>query len=235
MKTGMALRGILFDLDGTLIDSLADLGNAVNRALVESGFPPHPLDAYRQFVGDGMRQLVERAMPEQARAEVGRVDALLGLYQRHYEASWRELTRPYPGVEETLDWLAGTGAALGVISNKRHDFTTKCTAHFFPETPFQVVMGARDGLARKPDPEPGTVALEELGLKAGECVYVGDSGLDMEFARAVGMTPLGAAWGFRGEAELRGAGAREIAASAEDLKEKLTALGVAGSPIAFPI
>ncbi len=214
---------VLFDLDGTLIDSLADLGEAVNRMLAELGFPAHPAERCREFIGEGARRLVERALPEAARGDEALVERALALYQRHYAACWHEQTRVYPGVRELLRDLAGAGARLGVISNKPHEFTRLCVAHFFPETGFAVVLGQREGVPRKPDPAAGLEAAAALGVAPGACVYVGDSGVDMRFARAAGMRGIGVAWGFRSREELLVNGAAAVAENAAALRRELTA------------
>jgi phosphoglycolate phosphatase len=221
MIRSMALKAVLFDLDGTLLDSLEDLGEAVNRTLRELGFPVHEAAEYRQFIGEGAKKLVERALPEPARDDGEVVERALALYQRHYEACWHERTRVFPGLSELVSDLGARGLRLGVISNKPHRFTQLCVGHFFPAAGFEVILGQRDGVARKPDPAAGLEAARSLGLAPGECVYVGDSGVDMQFAKAAGMGAVGVLWGFRDERELRENGADVLICDVKGLKARL--------------
>ncbi len=223
LGSGMELKAVLFDLDGTLIDSLADLGEAVNRMLAELGFPGHAAAAYREFIGEGARRLVERALPGGVRMDESLVEQALALYQRHYAACWHEQTGVYPGLPELLADLAAAGLPLGVISNKPDAFTQLCVAHFFPQTPFAIVFGQREGVERKPDPAAALEAASLLGVTAAECAYVGDSGVDMRFAQAAGMRGIGVAWGFRGREEMVENGAAVVVPDAAGLREELTA------------
>lgn len=210
-------------MDGTLIDSLADLGEAVNRTLAELGFPGHEAGQYREYVGEGARRLVERALPEAARGDTVLVERALALYQQHYAACWHERTRVYEGMAELLADLVAAGVPLGVISNKPDAFTRLCVAHFLPDTPFALVLGQRDAVPRKPDPAAAFEAAAKLGLEAGACAYVGDSGVDMRFAAAAGMRGIGVTWGFRDREELEENGAAVLAEDAAALRRELTA------------
>ena len=211
------VKAVLFDLDGTLIDSLADLGQAVNRTLVELGCPTHPNDRYREFIGEGARLLVQRALPVSLSKEEVLVERALALYQAHYAACWHDQTQPYAGVSSLLQQLEQRGVPLGVISNKPQAFTELCVRYFFPDTAFDAVFGQRDTVPRKPDPEAAWEAAQILAVAPVECVYVGDSGVDMRFAKAAGMRGVGVTWGFRSEEELRDCGATWIATSMEEL------------------
>ncbi len=203
------LKALLFDLDGTLLDSLADIAAAMNRMLAERGLPACDTDEIRRMVGDGMRQLVVRALPEDQHDEAT-VDACLAAYRGHYETLWQTATRPYEGIPELLDELRRRGFKLGVISNKAHRFTVPMTEHFFGSDGFAVVLGQRDEVPRKPDPAGALEAAALLGVTPAECAYVGDSGIDMEFAANSGMTGIGVTWGLRDAAELRAAGATHL-------------------------
>lgn len=220
------LKAFLFDLDGTLIDSLADLAAAVNRMLAEHGHPQRELALFPQYIGDGMRQLVTRALPEGARSEAV-IDACLRDYQKHYEAGWHDQTRVYAGMAETLAALQARGLRLGCISNKPHHFTRLCCAHFFPAGTFDVVLGQRDTVPRKPDAAGALEAAALLGLTPAELAYVGDSGIDMQFARNAGMLGIGVTWGFRSVAELHEAGARHLVETPAALLEIADAAGLA--------
>ena len=203
------LKALLFDLDGTLLDSLADIAAAMNRMLAERGLPACDTDEIRRMVGDGMRQLVVRALPED-RHDDATVDACLAAYRAHYDTLWQTATRPYEGIPELLDGLRRLGFKLGVISNKAHRFTVPMTEHFFGASGFDMVLGQRDDVPRKPDPAAALEAAKRLGVSTEECAYVGDSGIDMEFAANSGMTGIGVTWGLRDAVELLAAGADHL-------------------------
>ena len=215
------VKAVLFDLDGTLIDSLADLGQAVNHTLVELGCPTHPNHRYREFIGEGARLLVQRALPGSLSKDEVLVERALALYQAHYAACWHDQTQPYAGVSSLLQKLEQRGVPLGVISNKPQAFTELCVRYFFPDTAFDVVFGQRDTVPRKPDPEAAWEAARMLSIEPGECVYVGDSGVDMRFAKAAGMRGVGVTWGFRSEGELRESGAGWLVRSVPELSALL--------------
>ena len=217
------MEAVLFDLDGTLIDSLADLGGAVNRALADLGYPEHDSTQYREYIGEGARRLVERALPAEVRNEGAVVERALGLYFNHYEQGWRERTTVYPGMRELLVRLNEEGVPVGVISNKPHAFTNLCVAHFFPDIAFGVILGQREGVPRKPAPDAAVEAAKRLGVKVADCGYVGDSGVDMAFAKAAGMVGLGVSWGFRDKEELWESGAEQVFEVAEALETFLFA------------
>jgi phosphoglycolate phosphatase len=204
-------RAVLFDLDGTLLDTLADLAASGNAVLEARGFPPHPVDAYRTYVGAGMDHLVRAIFPEGSRPAPGpETEAVLRDYRAAYEARWQDATRPYEGIEALLEALVARGIALGVVSNKAHDFTQRCVEAFLPGLPWGAVLGAREGQAKKPDPAGALEAASMLGVDPGDCLFVGDSDVDMETARNAGMRPVGVAWGFRPISELLEAGAEWV-------------------------
>jgi phosphoglycolate phosphatase len=203
------LKAYIFDLDGTLIDSLKDLAAAVNQMLVEQGYPERDLALFPEYIGDGMRQLVTRALPESARQD-DIIDRCLSSYQQQYENGWHDQTVVYAGMQDVLDELKGRGLKIGCISNKPHRFTQLCCGHFFPADTFAIVLGQRDEVPRKPDAAAAHEAAAVLGLSTAECAYVGDSGIDMAFAKNAGMRGIGVSWGFRSVAELQEHGADEI-------------------------
>ena len=205
-------KAVLFDLDGTLADTLQALANNVNAVLSEAGLPVHPLEAYRRFVGNGAKVLLERA------AGKAYDDVLVSHFLERYDRTCLDDTPPYDGVLETLDWLKAQGVRLAVVTNKPHEQATRLTKHLFGDR-FDAIFGAQPLYARKPNPEVVYLALEALGAAKNECVFVGDSDVDVQTAHAAGMPCIGCAYGFRGEEELRAAGADGIVYSFAQLQK----------------
>ena len=210
----------VFDLDGTLVDSLADIAAAMNWALAHHGLPTHPEAAYRGFVGEGVRELVRRS------AGLGSPDAplhaaLLESYRGYYAEHLLDRTRPFPGFAPLLTRLAEQGVRLGVLSNKSDAFTRQLVAALFPGHTFGAVYGERPGVARKPDPAAALALAAELGAAPGACAFVGDTPVDMKTARAAGMHAVGVTWGFRDAEELRAHGAQALARGADELWQAL--------------
>jgi phosphoglycolate phosphatase len=205
----MSYKAIIFDLDGTLLNTLADLGNAVNRVLAQRGFPTHALDEYRYFVGNGTRMLIIRALPEKKRDDET-VAECLEAFREDYGQHWKVKTRLYDGVPEMLTALTARGLRIAVVSNKPDDFTKQCVAYFLPHWRFDAVIGQRDEVPQKPDPAGALEAAELLHISPGDFLYLGDSSVDMKTAVAAGMFPVGALWGFRSAKELRENGAQAL-------------------------
>ena len=197
---------VIFDLDGTLVDSIADLGDAMNASLAEHGHPPRSYDECKAFVGDGARRFVERAVPA-AEADDALAESILDGFRRHYTACWAAKTLPYEGVPELLDALVARGYRLAVLSNKIELFTAQMVAHTLGRWRFACVRGERPGVPRKPDPAGALAIVAELGIAAERCVYLGDTSTDMKTAVGAGMLPVGVLWGFREAAELTASGA----------------------------
>jgi phosphoglycolate phosphatase len=206
----------IFDLDGTLIDSLADIAESINRMLDDRGYPRCRPEDFKQMVGDGMEKLVERALPEAVREE-SLILICVEEYRSHYDQLWQEQTRPYEGILEMLAALKARGVKLGVISNKAHRFTVPMTEHFFGRTVFDHILGQRAEVPRKPAPDGAHEMASVLGVEVTKCAYVGDSGIDMAFAKNAGMLGIGVSWGFRSVAELREHGADLIVDSPSEL------------------
>jgi phosphoglycolate phosphatase len=207
-------QAVLFDLDGTLVDSLADLANATNHALASLGCPTHSRAAYRHFVGDGARTLCQRALPAD---EPELLEPALALMRAHYDAHRYDETRPYPGVPELIAALAERGYRLAVLSNKPDQFTQELVAHYFPAVPFAAIRGQLPGVPLKPDPAAALRMAQELGIPPDRWLYLGDTNTDMRTARAAGMHAVGVLWGFRDRAELEASGAHRLLAQPGDL------------------
>jgi phosphoglycolate phosphatase len=205
----MTYKAIIFDLDGTLLNTLDDLGNAVNRVLLDMGFPPHALDEYRSFIGDGVEKLINRALPEQNRNEET-IRTCLKAFREDYHKNWNVNTRPYEGIPELLDALKEKGLKVAVLSNKPHDTTNLCVTELLPGWQFDMVLGHRDGTPHKPDPAGALEISKRLNIPPSEFLYLGDSGVDMETAIAARMFPVGVLWGFREADELKESGARAL-------------------------
>ena len=216
----MPINAILFDLDGTLLDTLDDLAESANRVLAQAGLPTHTHSAYRQFIGDGSRMLVTRAIPEDHRTP-DRIEVLLTRFKDDYSRHWKTATRPYPGINDLLRELVRRGIPRAVVTNKPHAFAEDCVHHFFADTPFQMVWGQKNGVPLKPHPLPALEAAKHLQVATGECLLLGDSDVDMQTARAAGMLPVGAAWGFRPVAELTAAGAVRVVHTPQEILEYL--------------
>ena len=200
------IRAVLFDLDGTLTDTLEDIAAAMNRSLRLHGLPEWPLDAYRYLVGDGAKKLAERAVRQRQELAL----SVQREYQAYYQEHTRVKTRPYDGVTEMLCTLQKQGVPIAVFSNKPDADTKAVVRHFFPEIAFSVVRGQVEGVPVKPDPAGAFLTAEGLGVTPADVLYLGDTATDMQCALNAGMHPVGARWGFRTEEELRGAGAEHI-------------------------
>ncbi|HDQ40317.1 MAG TPA: HAD family hydrolase [Desulfonatronum sp.] len=202
-------RGVIFDLDGTLLNTLEDLAESMNIVLSQMGWSTHPTEAYRKFVGNGMDMLVQRALPEKHRQKSTATECLRAM-RREYARRWAKTTRPYSGITALLDQLASQQCPMAVLSNKPDDATQEMVKHFFPRVDFHGIAGAQTGKPKKPDPAMALQLSEIMGLSPGATLFLGDSNTDIQTARAAGMVALGAGWGFRGPAELLDAGAAEV-------------------------
>lgn len=204
------IKAVIFDLDGTLLDTLEDIGNAVNQVLLRRGYPTHPIDRYRHFVGDGSEMLIRRALPE-SKSTPDRVPACLDEFKVAYGKTWDATTKPYGGIPELLNHLTLDGIRLAVLSNKPHVFARQCVDRQLATWTFEKVIGFSGRFPKKPDPAGALSILQDLKLEKKDCLFMGDSGVDMQTATAAGLFPVGAAWGFRSEAELMEYGCRFLA------------------------
>ena len=186
----------IFDLDGTLLDTLGDLAASVNYALRTHGMPEHSVDDMRRFVGNGVRKLMDRAVPDGA--DNPRFDAAFATFRQHYMAHSLDTTRPYEGIPEALEALKARGCHLAVVSNKMMAATQELCHHFFPDT-IEVAIGEDEaaGIRRKPAPDTVFAALKALGVGKENAVYVGDSDVDIQTACNAGLPCISVLWGFR--------------------------------------
>jgi phosphoglycolate phosphatase len=217
----MTHTAVLFDLDGTLLDTLEDLGDSMNAVLGSLGFPPHGMDSYRYFVGDGVEILARRALPEEARNNDALVRDCVMRMRAEYGRRWKDKTHLYDGIAELLDGLMGQGAKSAILSNKPHAAVIEVVNHFFPRWRFDATLGARPGVPIKPDAGAAREVAKLLDVPPEGFLYVGDTNTDMATAVAAGMFPVGASWGFRTEQELRASGARAIAAHPREVLKLL--------------
>lgn len=203
----MKISGVIFDFDGTLVDTLDDLGDSMNMALADLGLPDHPIAAYRYFVGQGIRNMVKNA----AGGADGETQAkVLIRMVEHYQNNWHNKTKPYSGIPGVVAKLRDKGVKLAILSNKPDNFTKIMAEHFFPDGGFSIVRGETDEVPRKPDPAGALLIAEQFGASPGEILYLGDTNTDMKTGLAAGMVTVGVTWGFRPEQELRHAGAQSI-------------------------
>ena len=214
----MKYQGILFDLDGTLLDTLGDLADAVNAALAKHGFPLRTEDEVRSFVGNGIGKLIARAVP--AGTDEQTVAACLADFRAYYAEHMNVRTKPYEGILDLLAWLRSEGIPVGVVSNKI-DFAAKALCGAYFGNLIGAVVGECEGLRRKPAPETVERVLTLLGLSAADCVYVGDSDVDILTAANAGMPCISVDWGFRPREHLLAAGATTICSTVAELQSNL--------------
>lgn len=192
---------VIFDLDGTLLNTVADLAASTNHALEHCGFPTHPVEDYNYFVGNGINKLFERALPEKARTQEN-ILRIRAEFLPYYNLHKADLTKPYPGITELLDTLQQKGIKTAVASNKYQEGTAALMAYYFPEIHFAAVFGQREGIPVKPDPQIVHDIFTQTGYDRQETLYVGDSAVDMQTAHNSGVISIGVTWGFRPRMEL---------------------------------
>ena len=217
----MNIKAVIWDLDGTLLDTLGDLAASTNAALQKNGLPQRTVDEVRGFVGNGIGKLIERAVPADCPPE--ETKRVLEDFVAHYAQHSRDTTRPYDGVLPMLDALIAQGVKLGIVSNKIDFAVRELSAAYFGER-MQVAVGDDSSRLRKPAPYSVLEAMRRLGVTREETVYVGDSDVDVLTARNAGVTCCAVSWGFRSEESLRAVGAEHIAATPEELLATLRAL-----------
>ena len=213
------IRAVVFDLDGTLLDTIPDIAEALNRALVARGFPARDRSEYNYLVGGGIMEAICRATPPGTSQE--EMQEINKVYQGYYPDHSAVHTTYYPGIQACLSTLLEKGLALGILSNKTETTTQRIIASYFGDIPFRFIFGNNGQRALKPSTEAAGPICQALGMAPEEIAYVGDSGSDMVFARDAGMLPVAALWGYRTEKELRENGAVLLPATPSELAELL--------------
>lgn len=205
---------VIFDLDGTLLNTLDDLGNAGNFALSEQGFPTHEIEKYRYFVGNGIPKLIERILPKEKR-EVS-FEKTYRLFCEYYNVHKRDFTRPYDGITELLKKLSEVGVRTAVVTNKGDEFAGVLISDIFGRL-IEKTYGSIDGIPKKPDPYLVNKAISDFNAEKRDVLYVGDSGVDMETALNAELDSCGVLWGFRDREELENSGAKYVVTNAKEL------------------
>ncbi|BDX36756.1 phosphoglycolate phosphatase [Tenuifilaceae bacterium CYCD] len=216
----MKYKGVIFDLDGTLVNSIDDLADSMNSVLQQNNFPTHGIDAYKLFVGNGVKKLVVRALPEGHRDEATVAkcfDMMTEIYGRNCTAK----SKPYDGICDLLDELTKRGMKLAVLSNKTDALTKEVVAQLFPNNPFEYVVGFTTDELKKPNPQCALEICHNLGFTPSDMLYVGDSGTDMQTATNANMLAVGVLWGFRTQEELLKNGAKQLIKHPTDLIQLL--------------
>ena len=206
---------VIFDLDGTLLNTIDDLGTAANHTLAELGLPQHTLDEYRLMVGNGMRKLIMRALPQDKASDDAFIDSTLKQFLEYYAAHIDVYTKPYPGIPELINTLSNNGYLLAVASNKIQAGAERLIERFFPGIPFVAVMGNSPLYPLKPDAAVVEYIMDKAGTDRAHTVMVGDSGTDIQTARNAGIPIIAVSWGFRPRHELTSA--NQIADSSDAL------------------
>lgn len=219
----MKKRLIIFDLDGTLLNTIADLANATNYALTNIGYATHPVEAYNFFVGNGVRKLFERALPEGSKT-LENINKMVNLFVPYYDANNTVDSAPYEGILPLLDTLQAQGYMLAVASNKYQSSTEKLVKHYFPNINFVAVFGQREGINPKPDPTVVHDIISIAKVEPDEILYIGDSGVDMQTANNAGVDSCGVLWGFRPKEELEQFNPKYMVEKASQIDEILKSL-----------
>ena len=218
----MKYRAVIFDLDGTLINTLDDLAASTNQALRRYSLPEHPAEAFKTFIGDGTRTLISRCIPSDHQHLV---DEILDLMEAHYHQHYADLSRPYPGVPEMIQSLQQMSLPLAVLTNKPTEFARPLVDKYFDPGTFQIVMGHTDQYPLKPDPTSALAIAGKLGAAPSHAAYLGDTAIDMQTALAANMFAVGALWGFRDRAELVASGAQALIDLPHQFPQLLTLAG----------
>jgi len=220
--------GLIFDLDGTLVDSLSGIAASLNRALVRCGMSGHADEDVRRFIGNGSYELARKASAEGSTPE--QIFAVEAAFKEDYGHTWPEGTAPYAGIPELLEKLALSRRRIAVLSNKPHPFTLEIVGRLFPGVPFDPVLGQRPEAPRKPHPDAAIQIARLWAAEPADCLFIGDSTVDFETGRSAGMQPVMVGWGYHDADQLVAAGAEQVVASVVDLGALLaTPFGASGA------
>ena len=212
----MRYSSLIFDLDGTLLDTVEDIGTAANIVLQESGYPSHPLPAYKNFVGSGVAVLFQRAIPID-NPQQSEVEDCVNRFQQVYATCWSHASKPYGEILELLDKLLISQCKLAILSNKPDVFTKKCASHFFSSYGFNPVFGQKQNVKRKPDPQAVLKIMQQHQSSAEQTMFIGDSEIDVQTAQNAEIFSVGVGWGYRGSEALLAHGADLIVEHPSDL------------------
>ncbi len=216
----MKYKAVIFDMDGTLLNTLEDIGEAANRVLRKKDLPQHSIEEYKLFVGEGARRLIERALPKEENSE-NLVIECLGMFFEEYEKTWNISTQMYPGISSLLDKLEDLPLSKSILSNKPDAFTKSCAAEYLNNWEFSRIMGHDNKIPRKPDPTGAISIATDLNIPPESFLFVGDTKIDMKTASRAGMTGIGVLWGFRSKEELINGGAKALLSDPMELLEFL--------------
>ena len=212
----MNYKAVIFDLDGTLLNSLEDIAGSVNKILSNHDLPTHKTDDYKIFVGSGISELMTRSLPEEER-NPDTIDDYVEEFREEYARNWNAKTKPYAGIAAMLDELVSRKIKIAVLSNKLHAFTKQCVDELLPRWKFNIVMGLQNDIPPKPDPTSALQIAKQLNIDPPHILYVGDSDIDMKTAVAACMHPVGVLWGFRTKDELQKNGAKTLIERPQEL------------------
>lgn len=215
-KTKMNYKAVIFDLDGTLLNSLEDIADSANSVLSNHDLPTHKPDDYKIFVGSGICELMTRALPEKEK-DPDTIDDYVKEFREEYARNWNVKTKPYAGIAAMLDELVSRKIKIAVLSNKLHAFTKQCVDELLPRWKFNIVMGLQNDIPPKPDPTSALQIAKQLNIDSLHILYVGDSDIDMKTALAACMHPVGVLWGFRTKKELQKNGAKTLIKKPQEL------------------
>jgi phosphoglycolate phosphatase len=210
----MNYKAVIFDLDGTLLNSLEDIADSANGVLSNHDLPTHKPDDYKIFVGSGISELMTRALPEK---NPDTIDDYVKEFREEYARNWNVKTKPYAGIAAMLDELVSRKIKIAVLSNKLHAFTKQCVDELLPRWKFNIVMGLQNDIPPKPDPTSALQIAKQLNIDPPHILYVGDSDIDMKTALAACMHPVGVLWGFRTKKELQKNGAKTLIKKPQEL------------------
>ncbi|MBN1499303.1 MAG: HAD family hydrolase [Spirochaetes bacterium] len=213
----MSLKAVIFDLDGTLLNTIDDLADAMNSVLIQKGFSKHPVKEYKTFVGDGIENLVRRALPIYFRHNDDIIRECVKLVKYEYDSLWNKKSELYPGINILLDNFEAAKFKMSIYSNKPDEFVQKVAKHYFTKWDFKFITGAKKNRPLKPDTSVVKEILAGMGVTPDECLYIGDTDTDIMTGKNAGIFTIGALWGFRSEEELAEAGADFLAGKPEDI------------------